>query len=159
LAGDGHAVLEAMKVGTEVVAPLDGRVRQGMAMLQRASGPESLDLDAGLVGAPLDNFVLMQSRKHLEPTQPQFYYWRTVSGRGGSRSGRLGGTHSCIEAKTSRTLHMGELCGLQVLSDALRKAGFEVSCCTASRKSSLPLVIYVANQSSTFGQSVNTAQL
>ena len=107
MAGDGHAVLEAMKVGTEVVAPLDGRVRQGMAMLQRASGPESLDLDAGLVGAPLDNFVLMQSRKHLEPTQPQFYYWRTVSGRGGSRSGRLGGTHSCIEATTSGPLHMG----------------------------------------------------
>src|SRR5246127_201315 len=44
---------------------------------------ERLDLDAGLAGAALENFALMELRKQSawSETQPQFYYWRTASGQ------------------------------------------------------------------------------
>ena len=44
--------------------------------------PDRLELDAGMAGSILENFVLMELRKQSSwsETQPQFFYWRTVSG-------------------------------------------------------------------------------
>ena len=44
---------------------------------------ERLELDAGLAGAALENFVLMELRKQAawSDTQPRLYYWRTASGK------------------------------------------------------------------------------
>jgi len=85
---------------------------------------ERLDLDAGLAGAALENFVLMELRKQSgwSGTQPQFYYWRTASGQEvdfvlEDSAGHLVG----IEVKASATLHGGDLRGLQTLADAARK--------------------------------------
>lgn len=85
---------------------------------------ERLDLDAGLAGAALENFVLMELRKQSgwSGTQPQFYYWRTASGQEvdfvlEDSAGHLVG----IEVKASATLHAGDLRGLQILADAARK--------------------------------------
>jgi uncharacterized protein len=85
---------------------------------------ERLDLDAGLAGAALENFVLMELRKQSgwSRTQPQFYYWRTASGQEidivlEDSAGHLVG----IEVKASATLHGGDLRGLQTLADAARK--------------------------------------
>lgn len=85
---------------------------------------ERLELDAGLAGAALENFVLMELRKQAawSDTQPQLYYWRTASGQEvdivlENSAGHLVG----IEVKASATLHGGDLRGLQALADATRK--------------------------------------
>jgi uncharacterized protein len=85
---------------------------------------ERLDLDAGLAGAALENFALMELRKQSawSETQPQFYYWRTASGQEvdivlEDSAGHLVG----IEVKASATLHGGDLRGIQALADAARK--------------------------------------
>jgi uncharacterized protein len=85
---------------------------------------ERLELDAGLAGAALENFVLVELQKQSawSDTQPQFYYWRTASGQEvdivlEDSAGRLVG----VEVKASATLHGGDLRGLQALADAARK--------------------------------------
>jgi len=85
---------------------------------------ERLELDAGLAGAALENFVLMELRKQSawSDTQPRFYYWRTASGQEvdivlEDSAGHIVG----IEVKASATLHRGDLRGLQALADATRK--------------------------------------
>lgn len=85
---------------------------------------ERLELDAGLAGATLENFVLMELRKQSawSDTQPQFYYWRTASGQEvdivlEDSAGHLVG----VEVKASATLHAGDLRGLQTLAAATRK--------------------------------------
>jgi predicted AAA+ superfamily ATPase len=83
-----------------------------------------LELDAGLAGAVLKNFVLMELRKQSawSRTQPQFYYWRTASGQEvdivlEDASGHLVG----VEVKASSTLAGGDVCGLQALAGAAGK--------------------------------------
>jgi len=85
---------------------------------------ERLELDAGLAGAALENFVLMELRKQStwSDTQPRFYYWRTASGQEvdivlEDSAGHLVG----IEVKASATLRGGDLRGLQALADATRE--------------------------------------
>jgi len=83
---------------------------------------ERLELDAGLAGAALENFVLMELRKQSawSDTQPQFYYWRTASGQEvdiilEDSAGNLVG----IEVKASATLQRTDLRGLQALAAAV----------------------------------------
>lgn len=86
--------------------------------------PDRLDLDKGLAGGILENFVLMELRKQSawSKTQPQLLYWRTASGQEvdivlEDLAGRLVG----IEVKASATLHGGDLRGLQALAKAAGK--------------------------------------
>jgi predicted AAA+ superfamily ATPase len=86
--------------------------------------PERLKFDAGLAGAALENFVVMELRKQSSWSlvQPQLYYWRTASGQEvdivlEDSAGHLVG----IEVKASATLNRADLRGLQVLADATRK--------------------------------------
>jgi len=85
---------------------------------------DRLELDAGLVGSALENFVLMELRKQSgwSHTQPQIYYWRTASGQEvdivmEDSSGHLVG----IEIKASATLHPADVRGLQALANAAGK--------------------------------------
>ena len=85
---------------------------------------ERLELDAGLAGVALENFVVMELLKHIawSETQPEIYYWRTASGQEvdivlEDSAGHLVG----IEVKASATLHRNDLGGLQVLAGAARK--------------------------------------
>jgi len=81
--------------------------------------PDRLDVDPGMAGSILENFVMMELRKQSawSETQPNLYYWRTASGQEvdivlEDASGRLVG----IEVKASSTLHGGDLRGLQYLA-------------------------------------------
>jgi len=80
-----------------------------------------LELDAGMAGAVLENFVLMELRKQASwsETQPQLFYWRTASGQEvdivlENSAGHLVG----VEVKASATLHSGDVRGLQALASA-----------------------------------------
>jgi len=82
---------------------------------------ERLELDAGMAGGVLENFVLMELRKQASwsETQPQFLYWRTASGQEvdivlENSAGHLVG----IEVKASATLNSGDFRGLQALATA-----------------------------------------
>jgi uncharacterized protein len=86
--------------------------------------PERLKFDAGLAGAVLENFVVMELRKQTSWSlaQPQLYYWRTASGQEvdivlEDSAGHLVG----VEVKASASLQREDLRGLQVLADATRK--------------------------------------
>jgi predicted AAA+ superfamily ATPase len=83
--------------------------------------PDRLELDAGMAGSILENFVLMELRKQSSwsETQPQFFYWRTVSGQEvdivlENPAGYLVG----VEVKASATLQSGDVRGLQALASA-----------------------------------------
>jgi predicted AAA+ superfamily ATPase len=85
---------------------------------------ERLELDPGMAGSVLENFVLMELRKQSgwSETQPQLYYWRTASGQEvdivlKDSSGHLVG----VEVKASATLHGGDIRGLQYLANASGK--------------------------------------
>ena len=85
---------------------------------------ERLELDAGLAGATLKNFVLMELRKQStwSDTQPQFYYWRTAGGQEvdivlEDSAGHLVG----VEVKASASLKTSDVRGLHALADAAGK--------------------------------------
>jgi predicted AAA+ superfamily ATPase len=85
---------------------------------------ERLELDPGMAGSVLENFVLMELRKQSvwSETQPQLYHWRTASGQEvdivlEDSSGHLVG----VEVKASATLHGGDIGGLQHLAKASGK--------------------------------------
>ncbi|HZL69835.1 MAG TPA: ATP-binding protein [Candidatus Limnocylindrales bacterium] len=85
---------------------------------------ERLELDPGMAGGVLENFVLMELRKQSawSETQPEFFYWRTASGQEvdivlEDSAGRIVG----IEVKASATLHGGDLRGLETLAKATHK--------------------------------------
>ncbi len=85
---------------------------------------DRLTVDAGLAGGALENFVLMELRKHCawSETQPQIYYWRTVSGQEvdlvlEDSAGQLVG----VEVKASATLGGSDVRGLQALAAAVGK--------------------------------------
>jgi predicted AAA+ superfamily ATPase len=85
---------------------------------------ERMQLDAGLTGAALENFVLMELRKQStwSDTQPQFYYWRTVAGQEvdivlEDSAGHLVG----VEVKASASLRPGDIRGLHALTEAAGK--------------------------------------
>ncbi|MGB8260026.1 MAG: ATP-binding protein [Terracidiphilus sp.] len=82
---------------------------------------DRLRQDGSLLGAMLENFVLMELRKQAawSRTQPEIYYWRTASGQEvdlvlEDRAGRLVG----IEVKASATLGAADVRGLQAMADA-----------------------------------------
>ena len=83
-----------------------------------------LEMDPGLAGGVLENFVLMELRKQStwSETQPQFFYWRTASGQEvdivlEDSAGRLVG----VEVKASATLGRGDVRGLKALAEAVGK--------------------------------------
>jgi predicted AAA+ superfamily ATPase len=83
-----------------------------------------LELEPGLAGSVLENFVLMEMRKQSawSEVQPQFFYWRTASGQEvdivlEDNAGRLVG----VEVKASSTLAGGDVRGLQALADTAGK--------------------------------------
>lgn len=83
-----------------------------------------LEVDAGLAGGVLENFVLMELRKQATWTehQPQFFYWRTVTGQEvdivlENSAGRLVG----VEVKASATLGTNDVRGLQALANTVGK--------------------------------------
>jgi predicted AAA+ superfamily ATPase len=85
---------------------------------------DRLELDAGMAGSILENFVLMELRKQSawSETQPQVFYWRTASGQEvdivlENSAGFLVG----IEVKASATLQGGDVRGLQALATAAGK--------------------------------------
>jgi predicted AAA+ superfamily ATPase len=86
--------------------------------------PDRLNVDAGLAGDVLENFVLMELRKQStwSETQPQFFYWRTASGQEvdivlEDSAGQLVG----LEVKASATLGRGDVRGLKALAEAAGK--------------------------------------
>ena len=85
---------------------------------------DRLEMDPGLAGGVLENFVLMELRKQStwSETQPQFFYWRTASGQEvdivlEDSAGRLVG----VEVKANATLGRGEVRGLKALADTVGK--------------------------------------
>ena len=85
---------------------------------------EGLKTDRTALGAILENFVLMELRKQAtwSETQPQFYYWRTVSGLEvdivlENDAGRLVG----IEVKAGATLGGNDVRGLQAMAESVGK--------------------------------------
>jgi len=85
---------------------------------------ERLTVDAGLAGGALENFVLMELRKHCawSETQPQIYFWRTVAGQEvdlvlEDSAGHLVG----VEVKASATLGGSDVRGLQAMANAVGK--------------------------------------
>lgn len=83
-----------------------------------------LEVDAGLAGGVLENFVLMELRKQATWTehQPQFFYWRTVTGQEvdivlENSAGQLVG----VEVKASATLGTNDVRGLQALANTVGK--------------------------------------
>jgi len=82
---------------------------------------DRLELDAGMAGGILENFMLMELRKQASwsETQPQFFYWRTASGQEvdivlENSAGHLVG----VEVKASATLNSSDVRGLQALASA-----------------------------------------
>jgi len=85
---------------------------------------ERLNVDAGLAGGALENFVLMELRKQCawSETQPQIYFWRTASGQEvdlvlEDSAGHLVG----VEVKASATLGGSDVRGLQAMANAVGK--------------------------------------
>ena len=85
---------------------------------------ERLTVDAGLAGGALENFVLMELRKQCawSETQPQIYFWRTVSGQEvdlvlEDSAGHLVG----VEVKARATLGGSDVRGLQAMANAVGK--------------------------------------
>lgn len=85
---------------------------------------ERLEVDPGMAGSVLENFVLMELRKQSawSETQPEFFYWRTASGQEvdvvlEDSAGRLVG----VEVKASATLHSADIRGLEALAKAAHK--------------------------------------
>jgi predicted AAA+ superfamily ATPase len=85
---------------------------------------DRLEMDPGLAGGVLENFVLMELRKQStwSETQPQFFYWRTASGQEvdivlEDSAGRLVG----VEVKANATLGRGDVRGLKTLAEAVGK--------------------------------------
>jgi len=85
---------------------------------------DRLEMDPGLAGGVLENFVLMELRKQStwSETQPQFFYWRTASGQEvdivlEDSAGRLVG----VEVKANATLGRGDVRGLKALAEAVGK--------------------------------------
>ena len=85
---------------------------------------ERLTVDAGLAGGALENFVLMELRKHCawSETQPQIYFWRAVSGQEvdlvlEDSAGHLVG----VEVKARATLGGSDVRGLQAMANAVGK--------------------------------------
>src|SRR5271165_4779929 len=85
---------------------------------------ERLELDPGMAGSVLENFVLMELRKQSawSETQPGFFYWRTASGQEvdivlEDSAGRIVG----IEVKASATLRGSDIRGLEALAKAAPK--------------------------------------
>jgi predicted AAA+ superfamily ATPase len=85
---------------------------------------DRLKSEGNLVGAILENFVLMELRKQStwSATQPELFYWRTASGQEvdvvlEDRAGRLVG----IEVKAAATLGANDVRGLQALASAAGK--------------------------------------
>ncbi len=80
---------------------------------------ERLELDAGLAGGVLENFVVMELQKQLawSKTQPQCFYWRAAGGQEvdillEDSAGRLVG----VEVKASATLCRRDVSGMQSLA-------------------------------------------
>jgi uncharacterized protein len=85
---------------------------------------ERLELNPGMAGSVLENFVLMELRKQSvwSETQPQLSYWRTASGQEvdmvlEDSSGHLVG----VDVKASATLRGGDIARLQYLAKASGK--------------------------------------
>jgi predicted AAA+ superfamily ATPase len=85
---------------------------------------DRLKVDGMAAGGVLENFVLMELRKQStwSGMQPEFYYWRTVSGQEvdivlEDNAGRLVG----IEVKASATLGGSDVRGLQSMAEAVGK--------------------------------------
>jgi predicted AAA+ superfamily ATPase len=85
---------------------------------------DRLELDAGLIGGVLENFVLMELKKQSawSDIEPQLFYWRTASRQEvdivlEDSAGHLVG----VEIKASATLGIGDVHGLQVLANAAGK--------------------------------------
>jgi predicted AAA+ superfamily ATPase len=85
---------------------------------------DRLEIDGTLAGGVLENFVLMELRKQSawSQTQPEFYYWRTVTGQEvdivlEDSAGKLVG----IEVKASSTLGGNDVRGLQSMANTVGK--------------------------------------
>ena len=85
---------------------------------------DSLKAEGNLIGAVLENFVLMELRKQStwSATQPELFYWRTASGQEvdivlEDRAGRVAG----VEVKAAATLSGSDVRGLQALANAAGK--------------------------------------
>jgi predicted AAA+ superfamily ATPase len=85
---------------------------------------DRLGPDAGLTGAALENFVLMELRKQAawSETQPYFFFWRTAAGQEvdivlEDSAGRVVG----VEIKASSTLGSSDVRGLESLAKAVGK--------------------------------------
>jgi hypothetical protein len=85
---------------------------------------DRLEVDAGLAGGTLENFVLMELRKQSawNESQPHLFYWRTASGQEvdivlEDAAGRLVG----IEVKASSTLSGTDVRGLRALAETAGK--------------------------------------
>jgi hypothetical protein len=85
---------------------------------------DRLKADGNMVGAMLENFVLMELRKQSSwsAAQPELFYWRTASGQEvdivlEDRAGRIVG----IEVKAAATLAAHDVRGLQALATAAGK--------------------------------------
>lgn len=86
---------------------------------------ERLKTEGSLVGAVLENFVLMELRKQCgwSASRPELFYWRTASGQEvdfviEDRTGRVVG----IEVKAAATLGNNDVRGLKALADAVGKS-------------------------------------
>jgi len=82
---------------------------------------ERLEVNAGVIGGILENFVLMELKKQSawSDTQPQLFYWRTASGQEvdivlEDSAGHLVG----VEVKAGATLGQGDIHGLRALANA-----------------------------------------
>lgn len=86
---------------------------------------ERLKTEGSLVGAVLENFVLMELRKQCSwsASRPELFYWRTASGQEvdfviEDRTGKVVG----IEVKAAATLGSNDVRGLKALADAVGKS-------------------------------------
>lgn len=77
-----------------------------------------------MAGSVLENFVLMELRKHCcwSAIRPELFYWRTVSGQEvdfvlEDRTGKVVG----IEVKAAATLGSNDVRGLQAMANAVGK--------------------------------------
>ena len=85
---------------------------------------ERLEVNAGVIGGILENFILMELKKQSawSDTQPQLFYWRTASGQEvdivlEDSAGHLVG----VEVKAGATLGQGDIHGLRTLANAAGK--------------------------------------
>ena len=86
---------------------------------------ERLKTEGSLVGAVLENFVLMELRKQCSwsASRPELFYWRTASGQEvdfviEDRTGKVVG----IEVKAAASLGSNDVRGLKALADAVGKS-------------------------------------